>query len=173
MLLKDRVWVTGPATAAAIDDVSVDGDRYDYLLKYRKKNSIARPFAPDDGKGLEPIAEIVAACDAAAEAALAASEVSGYSREGAFLLAGAWAAHAIGCATAGTFIYRCCLLCIYLPAIDRSLLFAGTASDGEAIVVDEVDPLSAVEAIVKRLCAQTAAAAATNDPQLQYMPALD
>ena len=31
---------------------AVGGDRYDYLLKYRKKNSIARPFAPDDGGGI-------------------------------------------------------------------------------------------------------------------------
>ena len=38
--------------------VEVLGDRYDYLLKYRKKQSIARPFAPDDGRGLEPIADI-------------------------------------------------------------------------------------------------------------------
>jgi len=27
--------------------VSVVGDRYDYLLKYRKKHSIAQPFSPD------------------------------------------------------------------------------------------------------------------------------
>jgi len=49
----ERERAGGQATA-----VEVLGDRYDYLLKYRKKQSIARPFAPDDGRGLEPIAEI-------------------------------------------------------------------------------------------------------------------
>jgi hypothetical protein len=86
---------------------------------------------------LGPISEIVSACDAAAEAALAGSELSGYSRDGAFLLAGAWA--------------------------KTALRYVTESHDGDAapIVVDDADPLSAVEAIVRRLCAQQQAATAT------------
>ena len=46
------------------------GDRYDYLLKYAKRSSIATPFAPDDGQELAGVEEAVAAADKAAHAAL-------------------------------------------------------------------------------------------------------
>jgi hypothetical protein len=43
---------------------SIIGDRYDYLLKFSKRNSIAATFAPDDGHGMKGIEAAVAAADA-------------------------------------------------------------------------------------------------------------
>ena len=64
---------TATATGTTAGAAEVVGDRYDYLLKYRRKQSIARPFAPDAGfkEAWAAIAEVVKACDAAAEVALA------------------------------------------------------------------------------------------------------
>jgi hypothetical protein len=66
---------TATATGTTAGAAEVVGDRYDYLLKYRRKQSIARPFAPDAGfkEAWAAIAEVVKACDAAAEVALANS----------------------------------------------------------------------------------------------------
>ena len=64
---------TATATGTTAGAAEVVGDRYDYLLKYRRKQSIARPFAPDAGfkEAWAAIAQVVKACDAAAEVALA------------------------------------------------------------------------------------------------------
>jgi hypothetical protein len=56
----------------SLGGVTVVGDRYDYLLKFARRHSIAAPFTPDDGRELGGVEDAVAAADAAAAVAVTA-----------------------------------------------------------------------------------------------------
>ena len=76
----------------------------------------------------QAISEIVAECDAAAEATLQEADCGTASREAAVLFASAWARHG-------------------LQQVNQQ-----AGDEGDVIDVDDTDPLRTVEAIVARLC---------------------
>ena len=103
----------------------------DGLHRYRRKHSIAQPFSPDgcDPVEWEAVGDVVAKCDAAAEAALQDADCRPTGRKAALLFASAWARHGLH----------------YVEDEEQR-------EGGSTIEIDEHDPLRAVEAIVQLLC---------------------
>jgi hypothetical protein len=103
----------------------------DGLNRYRRKHSIAQPFSPDgcDPVEWEAVGDVVAKCDAAAEAALQDADCRSTGKEAALFFASAWARHG-------------------LQYVNDNEQLEG----GYTIEIDEHDPLRAVEAIVQLLC---------------------
>ena len=101
--------------------------------RYRKRHSIAQPFSPDgwNASQWDAIADVVASCDAAAEAALQRADCGFVGREAALLFASAWARHALQYVQSGN---------------------EEAGREKVKIDIDERDPLCAVEAIVRQLC---------------------
>ena len=142
------------------------GDRYDYLLKYAKRSSIATPFAPDDGQELAGVEEAVAAADKAAHAALnrQPSLGAGYvhqlecmcdvsltplvcgasRREAAISFARAWCTRAREFLPSGVGFS--------VSSAPPTAVGVALSSDGQPFEAGD-DPLAAVERIMGQLCA--------------------
>ena len=115
----------------------------------------------------DAVSDIIAACDAAAETALSEADCRAVSREGAFVLASAWARHALQhylqCQppAVGELPSEKTMTPTSAAAVELAggIGAGGVEQEEEVVIeVDDADPLVAVEAIVRRLCAQAAAA---------------